>query len=175
MRLFDHFRLITFIFVIFVAVEGQVSAQDFVRLSDRSARTAERCFDRASYFGWEQTKCGFAEKLRQEQIRRQAYAAALARAGTTGRRWLTHSQRSWQSTINRKCRVASLYGPAAIGTIAENEVYFCLKLENAERIEWLERQYRRPKRQVTQRSSKGQWNNQRTDLVAGKPANAPFL
>ena len=129
------------------ALAGQLQAQTFVRLSKQASAVEDRCYDKASYFGQEQLRCGFAAEARQAQLVKSAYAAARSRAPASKRSALSASQRRWTAVMERACRKAEVLGPTEIGMIAMVEGLRCLSGEYVERIDWLERQYRTQKPQ----------------------------
>lgn len=128
-----------------IAGSAPVNAQELARLSERSSRNFIRCVSEAGITGREQNRCSFAEMNRQSHLAQRAYVSARNRAGVTGRRSLAASQRAWKRAIDRKCHTRELFSPAPLGTIEIDDYLICLSMENIKRMEWLERQYRRPK------------------------------
>jgi uncharacterized protein YecT (DUF1311 family) len=123
-------------------MSASAAAEDLVRLSNRSERVAEQCYRQAGYFGWEQTKCGFAEQARQERLVNRAYDAARRRTGHKGKKTLAVSQQAWIVTVRQKCNQNAVFGPSEIGTIATVDGLMCLATERSKRIVWLERRNR---------------------------------
>jgi hypothetical protein len=124
---------------------GRLNANEFARLSEQAAQIEDRCFRKASYFGQEQMKCGFAAEARKAQLVKLSYAAAHARTPAAKRKAFAALQRRWTAATERECRRAAVFSPAPIGTIATVEGLMCLSHEYSMRIDWLERQYRTQK------------------------------
>ena len=126
------------------AKPANARSDDLVQLSARSDLIANRCYDAAGSAGWEQTKCAFANQEQQARLVMRAFDAALGRSGPVARSRLAASQRSWSASVDRKCHRDEVFGPASIGSIATISGLMCLATERQIRIDWLERQDRRP-------------------------------
>lgn len=137
------FSLSAVLFIAISTLPARLLAEDFVRLSARSAQVADRCSRAADYTGWNMIRCAYAEEVRQQRLMERAYRVALSRVRPRGRHALIAAQTAWQSSVDRRCRKQELYSPAPIGTIAMLEGHGCLGGAYADRIPRLARRPRR--------------------------------
>jgi uncharacterized protein YecT (DUF1311 family) len=125
--------------------------------SEHSNRLLGQCLTKADIYGREQNRCWFAEMNRSVELTERAYVAALSRAGVARRRALVASQSAWRSDTDRKCHAKELFGPTFLGTIEMDEYFSCFAIENGQRKDWLEQQYRSLKARRTH--SRGMQNS----------------
>jgi uncharacterized protein YecT (DUF1311 family) len=122
---------------------GIAQGQDISRQSQRSADRIIPCLDMAWQYSREQIKCFYVDSEEQFRLATRAYESALKRATPAQRRKLAASQKAWIKAKERRCHTYRLYAPEVAGTDETAEIYACLGDEGVNRIDWLERQYRK--------------------------------